>query len=145
MGEKITIFIAMTAVMILMPYLITLAINGRHKDAARDIERIDTGRDILINIDGDNKLMDVEEYIVGVLPGVAGPESGDDVLAAQAVAIRTKLIFMMGDSSVLNEDNLEFTFYTKSDYIERWGKNSYSDNYKRYERAVISTVGKTME
>ncbi|MBR1816088.1 MAG: hypothetical protein IJ763_05235 [Lachnospiraceae bacterium] len=145
MGEKITIIIAMAAVMIMMPYLITIAINGRQNEDNSNIKNINTGKDILININGENKLMDVEEYIVGVLPGVASPDNNNEILAAQAVAVRTEIYFAMGSDTVLREDNLTYEYYSKEKYIEKWGKTSYNENYARYEYAVMSTVGKIIE
>ena len=93
MGEKLTIVAAMAVIMIMMPYLITMAINGKKEDSGLQLKNINTGRDVLININGKNELMDVEEYIAGVLPSVVGPENNDEMLAAQAVAIRTQIYY----------------------------------------------------
>ena len=120
-------------------------ISNYYVNEKGEVKNINTGRDILININGENKLMDVEEYIVGVLPGVAGPENNNEMLAAQAVAIRTKIYFDMGMETVLREENLTYDFYTKDKYIEKWGKTSYNQNISRYETAVMSTIGKVIE
>ena len=115
MGEKLTIVVAMAVIMIMMPYLITMAINGKKEDNEFKINNINTGRDVLININGKNELMDVEEYIAGVLPSVAGPDNNDEMLAAQAVAIRTQIYFLMGNETVIREENLTYEYYTKKD------------------------------
>ncbi len=145
MGEKLTIVVAMAVIMVMMPYLITMAVNGKKEDNDLKLKNINTGRDVLININGKNELMDVEEYIAGVLPSVAGPENNDEMLAAQAVAIRTQIYYLMGNETVIREENLTYEYYTKEKYIEKWGKTSYSDNEKRYENAVMSTIGKIIE
>lgn len=145
MGERLTIVVAMILIMVMMPYFITMAINGKVEDNELKLKNINTGRDVLININGKNKLMDVEEYIAGVLPSVAGPENNDEMLAAQAVAVRTQIYFLMGNETVIREENLTYVYYTKEKYIEKWGKTSYKDNVKRYENAVMSTIGKIIE
>ncbi len=145
MGEKLTIVVAMAVIMVMMPYLITMAINGKKESNEINLKNVNTGRDVLINMNGKNELMDVEEYIAGVLPSVAGPESNDEMLAAQAVAIRTQIYYKMGNETVVREENLTYEYYTKEKYIEKWGKTSYNKNIKRYENAVMSTIGKIIE
>ena len=145
MGEKLTIVVAMAVIMVMMPYLITMAINGKKESNEINLKNDNTGRDVLINMNGKNELMDVEEYIAGVLPSVAGPESNDEMLAAQAVAIRTQIYYKMGNETVVREENLTYEYYTKEKYIEKWGKTSYNENIKRYENAVMSTIGKIIE
>ena len=145
MGEKLTIVVAMAIIMVMMPYLITMAVNGKREDNSVRIENINTGRDVLININGKNELMDVEEYIAGVLPSVAEPDSNDEMLAAQAVAVRTQIYFLMGNETFIREENLTYEFFTKEKYIEKWGKTSYNENMPRYEKAVMSTIGKIIE
>ena len=66
MGEKITVVIASIVIIILIPYVITLSMNGRFRDGDAWLSNVDTGMDVLIKQNGSNILMDVEEYIVGV-------------------------------------------------------------------------------
>ena len=145
MGEKLTIIVAMIAIMFMMPYFITMAINGKRENNKLSIDNVNTGREVLISINGKNELIDVERYIVGVLPGIAGPENNDEMLAAQAVAVRTEIYYKMENETVIREDNLTYEYYTKEKYIENWGKKSYSKDMPRYENAVMSTIGKIIE
>ncbi|MBQ7707962.1 MAG: hypothetical protein IJT72_09315 [Lachnospiraceae bacterium] len=145
MGEKLTIIVAMLAIMVMMPYFITMAINGKRENNKLSIDNVNTGREVLISINGKNELIDVERYIVGVLPGIAGPENNDEMLAAQAVAVRTEIYYKMENETVIREDNLTYEYYTKEKYIENWGKKSYSKDMPRYENAVMSTIGKIIE
>ena len=59
-----------------------------------------------------NRLLDVEQYIAGVLPGLVEPEANVQIMEAQAVAVRTKIYFAMGESTVIDASNLDFKFYT---------------------------------
>lgn len=145
MGERITILIATVATVIMLPYILTLSINGRQKDAVSQIEQIDTGRDVLLQVEGGNYLLDVEQYIAGVLPGLVDSESGAAMIEAQAVAVRTKIYYAMGDNTIIDARNLEFQYYMDQDYIDKWGQAKYLSVKRKYEQAVLNTSGKIIE
>ena len=69
----------------------------------------------------------------------------DSYLQAQAVALRTKVYYAMGDATVIQASDLEFQYYTEEDYIAKWGRENYKSVKARYERAVIATKGKIIE
>ncbi|MGN0151896.1 MAG: SpoIID/LytB domain-containing protein [Wujia sp.] len=145
MGEKITIWTAALAAVIIFPCMLTLMMNGRYGKAESRVSALSTGRDVLLQIDGANMLMDVEQYIAGVLPGLVAPDSEQDIIEAQAVAVRTKIYYEMGNNSVIQASQLEFTYYTKQDYIDKWGEAKYKRIKEIYETAVLNTVGKIIE
>lgn len=123
----------------MLPCLLTLFINGRHDNITVDM--INSGRDVLIYVDGENVLMDVEEYIVGVLPGVMDYGASDELVEAQAVAVRTKIYYAMGDKTVVNADTLEFEFFDEKKYINKYGIENYEAIETTFESAVINTAG----
>jgi len=137
--------ITFVAAIILLPYIITMIINGQHGDIGTGIGNLDSGKDVLIQIDGDNRLLDVEQYIAGVLPGLVEPEANVQIMEAQAVAVRTKIYFAMGESTVIDASNLDFKFYTKEDFIHEWGKSVYANSSVKYEKAVINTLNQIIE
>lgn len=137
--------ITFVAAIILLPYIITMIINGQHGDIGTGIGNLDSGKDVLIQIDGDNKLLDVEQYIAGVLPGLVEPEANVQIMEAQAVAVRTKIYFAMGESTVIDASNLDFKYYTKEDFIHEWGKSVYANSSVKYEKAVINTLNQIIE
>lgn len=145
MGERMTIFAAAVVTIILFPYILTSIMNGRYGEAESKVSALSTGRDILMQIDGANMLMDVEQYVAGVLPGLVAPDSGADVIEAQAVAVRTKIYYEMGTNTVLQASELPFTYYTKQDYINKWGETKYRHIKDIYENAVLNTTGKIIE
>lgn len=137
--------ITFVAAIILLPYIITMIINGQHGDIGTGIGNLDSGKDVLIQIDGDNRLLDVEQYIAGVLPGLVEPEANVQIMEAQAVAVRTKIYFAMGESTVIDASNLDFKYYTKEDFIHEWGKSVYANSSVKYEKAVINTLNQIIE
>lgn len=145
MGEKITVVIASIVIIILIPYVITLSMNGRFRDGETWLSNVDTGMDVLIKQNGSNILMDVEEYIVGVLPGLVSGDSDVSVIEAQAVAVRTKIYYTMGADTVIDASRLPYTYYSDSEKIDRWGKENFREINNRFEQAVMNTSRKIIE
>lgn len=145
MGEKITVAIVMSALVVMVPYILTMMINGRNIETSVQIKKIDTGRDVLIQIDGSNQLIDVEEYIAGILPGIAEYSSDISYLEAQAVAVRTKIYFAMGENTIINSSELEYEYYTENEYLKKWGEKNYKQIKNKYDTAVINTTRQIIE
>lgn len=142
MGEKVTVLIASFAIVVMLPYIMTIAMNGRYKDGDTNIEQLDSGMDVLIKEDGANRLMDVEEYIVGVLPGLVAADSDIEVIEAQAVAVRTKIYYSMGTETVIDATNLPYTYYSVNERLSRWGQKNFRNINSKYEQAVMNTTKK---
>ncbi len=143
MGEKLTINIAAVSIVLMLPFLITIFINGRQ--AGIRVNQINSGKDVLVVIDGENVLMDVEEYIVGVLPGLVDYDSDMDVIEAQAVAVRTKIYYVMQEETMIRADSLEYEYYNNENIISKYKRNKYNTAQTKYERAVVNTAGETIK
>ena len=130
---------------IIVPCLITFCINGKQTDGAEKLEQISTGRDVLVQTKTGNELVDVETYVAHIMPGIVDASADDSYLQAQAVALRTKVYYAMGDATVIQASDMEFQYYTEEDYIAKWGRDNYKSVKARYERAVIATCGKIIE
>lgn len=140
MGERLTVYVSAIAMVFLFPYILTMAINGRYGAYASQISNVSTGKDVLIEIEGANMLMDVEQYIAGVLPGLVDPESDIKIIEAQAVAVRTKIYYEMGEETVVSASKLGFSYYSKDDLITRYGKSKYKQARNVYETATLNTL-----
>lgn len=127
------------AVVILGPYIFTSIMNGRQNDRS-DLEKIDTGRDVIVETEGGNVLMDVEAYVAGVLPGIVDWEENPDIIRAQAVAVRGKIYYAMGQETVIHGNKLEYTYYGKDSLKKKLG-GDYKKAIKIYEKAVMDTKG----
>lgn len=130
---------------IVIPCLVTFCINGKQADVADSLEHISTGRDVLVQTKAGNELVDVEKYIAHIMPGIVDASVDDSYMQAQAVALRTKIYYAMGDATVIQATDLEFQYYTEEDYIAKWGRENYKSIKARYEKAVIATKGKIIE
>ncbi|MBR3834029.1 MAG: SpoIID/LytB domain-containing protein [Lachnospiraceae bacterium] len=143
MGEKLTVGLAGVIIIVMLPCLLTLAINGRHQ--AISVDMINSGRDVLIYIDGENVLMDVEQYIVGILPGVVDYGATQEFIEAQAVAVRTKIYFAMGENTVVEESTLSFEYFDENKYMNKYGMENYQAIQDAFEQAVINTAGQIIK
>lgn len=140
MSEKFTITLTGIITTLFLPYIITMLINGHYSSSASVLSNVSSGRDILIEIEGANMLMDVEQYIAGVLPGLVAPDSDMKIIEAQAIAVRTKIYYEMGDRTVLSATDLDFKYYSGYDLMERFGKSKYKAAKTAYETATVNTI-----
>ena len=140
MGQKLMITIAIIAIVILGPYILTSIINGRQGNTSK-LDGIDTGKDVIIQLDGENRLIDVEKYIAGVLPGLVDWRQNSDIIEAQAVAVRAKIYYAMGEDTIINASSLEYTYYTQDELNEKIGKDDKNKAIQTYEKAVLNTKG----
>lgn len=145
MNEKLTVVIAIFCSLIIIPFLITNLLSGRAKEPGARLGKIDSGKDVLVNINGENFLVDVELYIAKVIPGLLDVNCSDKVLEAQVAAVRTNIYFKMGEKSVINAYDLGYKYLSKSDCEKLWGKSYYNTNMSRVEEAVMSTLGETLK
>ncbi len=143
MGEKITVALAGAILLFMLPCLITLAINGRYEGITVDM--LDSGRDVLIYIDGENQLMDVEEYLVGVMPQVVDYGATKEFVEAQAVAVRTKVYYAMGDKTVINASDLSYEYFDDNKYMNKYGMDNYQNIKKEFEEAIVNTAGQIIK
>ncbi len=127
-------------VVILGPYILTSIVNGRENTESK-LTGIDSGKDVIIQINGENQLIDVEEYIAGVLPGLVDWKAESEVIEAQAVAVRAKIYYAMGQETVIWASSLEYTYYEGATLKQRLGETNYEKAKDIYEKAVKNTVG----
>lgn len=145
LNEKLTVVFAIAFTLIMIPYLITNFLSGRAKEPGERLEKIDSQKDVLININGENQLIDVEVYISKVIPGIADLGSSDQVLRAQVAAVRTNIYYKMGEESVIRQEELEYKYLTKGECEKIWGKSNYNKNMSRVEDAVLQTLGEILK
>ena len=130
---------------IVAPCLVTFCINGKQGDRMNSLENVSTGRDVLVQTKAGNDLVDVEVYVAHIMPGIVDASADDSYMQAQAVALRTKGYYAMGEATVIQASDLEFQYFTEEDYIAKWGRENYKSVKARYERAVMATSGKIIE
>lgn len=99
------------------------------------------GKDVLIEINGLYKNMDVEEYVLGVLAGVMPADYDLEALKTQAVIIRTNVLREMEEKATKDASDLEYHYVTEEERKEMWGRGRYDTYNRKLERAVSDTAG----
>lgn len=101
-------------------------------------------KEILIEINGLYKSMDVEEYVLGVLPGTISADYDAEVLKVQAILIRTNVLKEMEEKATSDASDLSYEYLTVEDRIEQFGERNYEKYQARMEKAVVDTAGKVL-
>ena len=110
-------------------------------------EVVEEYHDIPIRVlrsNGNIETMNLEDYLIGVVPSESPLSFEDEALKAQAVAARTyaiKQIQCNGDSLYDVTDDTYSQVYSDMDTLRyRWGEN-FDENYNRIKNIVDSTRG----
>lgn len=101
-------------------------------------------KDILIEINGLYKSLDVEEYILGVLPGTIPADYDEEALKVQAILIRTNVLKEMEEKGTSDASDLSYDYLTVEERIALFGERNYEKNEQRFENAVVETAGKVL-
>lgn len=102
-------------------------------------------RDVLIEIHGLYKSIDVEEYVLGIMPTVISPEYEQETLKTQAVLIRTNVLKEMEEKNTKDGADLSYEYLSKEDREQLWGKRHFDKWELKFERAVNATSGKVIK
>ncbi len=146
MRERLTIVFAVCVLIIMIPYLGTLIITGigEEEPLAGSVAELETGKTVSVDVNGQYEVLDVEEYLLGVLPGIMEPEKDLEVWKALAVIERTNIYRQMEGVSNVDERDLTQEYFTEEDICALWGKRNYQQIIRLVEQAIIETAGITM-
>lgn len=136
--------------MIGIPCLICVIVCGISPELSigqgeRNMKNCGMGKDVLIEIDGLYKQLDVEEYVLGVMAGVISPEYEDEALKVQAVLIRTNLLKEMQERGTKDAEDIPYHYVTVEERKGIWGERQYAKYERKMEHAVIDTAGKVLQ
>jgi hypothetical protein len=142
MKDRFLIIMSVAAFFVFAPYMVTLMVNGGGSGSESLLAGVSTGRDVVISDSGKNYLVDVEKFVAMCLPSLIQWDSDEELLEAQAVAVRSRIIYSMGSETVVNASELGYTYLTEAKLKELTGA-SYLTARKKYEQAVYDTLGVT--
>ena len=115
---------------------------GKDHDSLKDHYM---GKEILIEVNGLIKSIDVEEYVLGVMPGVIPPDYETEALKTQAVLIRTNVLKEIEEKNSNKATDLSYQYLTTEDREELWGRKKYDKYESKVEQAVINTAGRVIK
>ena len=125
-------------IIVLLPYIITVFINGPVVETSAKVD------ETYIKVEHKDKetKMSIEEYCIGRLAKEIPASYDEEALKAQAVLVRTAVygeIRRSGSSAVLPDD-----FWTTEEMRKQWGVVSYKENYDKYKDAWEKTEGQVL-
>ncbi|MCG7343921.1 stage II sporulation protein D [Sporosarcina sp. ACRSL] len=96
---------------------------------------------IYITVEGVDKPLPLEEYVIGVVAGEMPIDFHDEALRAQAIAARTYVLQTTDGGKKPIEATVSAQVYkTAAERKERWG-NKFKENEKRLREIVATTTG----
>lgn len=121
-------------IIILLPYMITVFINGPKAIIASKAD------ETIVKLK-DGEEMPVEEYCIGILAKDISADYEEEALKAQAVLVRTEVyrqIQNMGNEGALDEE-----YWTARQMKSAWGMR-YTQNYRKLKNALEQTTGQVL-
>lgn len=138
MLQKMKRFGCYLVIIMLLPYIITIFINGPAVTTSGTIDE----SFIMVENDEKETEMSIEEYCIGRLAKEIPASYEAEALKAQAVLVRTTVygqILESGSSTVLPDE-----FWTTDEMRDQWGSGEYKKNYGRLEAAWRETEGQVL-
>ena len=126
------------AILILLPYVVTILLNGRSSLAQEN----GTSPYVSVKSDEKTRKISLDEYGIGILAKEIEADVGEEALKAQAVLIRTsiyKSIQEEGSSTVLTKE-----YWTRRKMETNWGTGHYGEYYEKMKAAWDETKGQVL-
>jgi len=143
MRKQLEILACWLLLLFLFPYIITLVWTGKVEGSSKSQEI--TGNKTIIEDQYTMSVMDIEEFLIGVVAAQMPADYEAEALRAQAIIARTYIYNKMGDAEEISSGNLKINYWSLSECKKQWGKDNYSDYYEKIKTAVGSTAGMIMK
>lgn len=124
-------------IVILLPYIITVFLNGPSIVASSNVDETV----VRVKTESGTIKIPLKEYCVGILAKEIQASYKQEALKAQAVLVRTDIYGKLGEGvdTVLKEP-----YWTKEQMQEAWGAGKYAGNYAKLEDAWKDTEGQVL-
>ena len=124
--------------LVTIPYVITVFLDEKNKNM--QFEDYDSGYQVILK----NEKIDLEVYLLKILPGQISMKQEDESIKAQAVILRTDIIRRMGAKKQIQSKDLPYTAYEDSQYQKKLGNRTYQSMDQKRKKAVGDTKGKVI-
>ena len=137
-------FLCVLLLMVLIPYVTTLAVSGRESDGWHFEEAEGDGPFVAVERNGRVTNVDAEEFLIGVVAGQIPADYGSETLKAQAVLARTHVYRELDGASSIPEEALDIDCLSRAQMEKLWGEDMFSKNYQAIREALSETAGETL-
>ena len=108
----------------------------------RRIDKIRSGREIVITVEGENMLVDEEYYLFLVMAAREVVAKSESVIEAEAAAVREDILRRMGDNEIMMASELPYRYVIPGGVRRLWNASEYRENYEKLENAILKSFGK---
>lgn len=127
-------------IIILLPYIITVFINGPSMVSSSHVDQTY----VKVRADGKEETVElpIEDYCIGIMAREIPPDYEKEALMAQAIVVRTDIYRRIeedGSDTVLKDE-----FWTQKQMEETWGVTRYSRYYSKLKNAWKNTEGQVL-
>lgn len=138
MRQKIKQWGCYAVIIILLPYIVTVFLNGPSIETFANVDHI------YIKVkSGDQEIeLPMEEYCIGRLAKEIPASYETEALKAQAILVRTavlKKIKEAGSGAVLEDE-----FWSEEEMKKSFGTSKYKSSYEKLKKAWMDTEGKVL-
>lgn len=138
MYQKLKKWVSALFIIVLLPYIITIFLNGPMKVTSASIEEAE----IYVKTERGRLLMSMKDIGIGILAKEMPASFEKEALKAQAVLIRTRLYKEVGNQEA-NEITQE-DFWTAKEMEEAWGSADYISKQRKLNMAWEETQGQVL-
>jgi len=134
-------FILILFIMIMIPYVTTLAWTGR-LESVKGNSTIDSGkRKVVVERDEQESAITIEEYLIHVLAAQIPAGFEEETLKAQAVLARTYIYGSLENRTEIYEEELDMDALSMEQMKTLWGEKDYPEMFIKLQNAVDATAG----
>lgn len=131
---------AFVAAILLIPYVITWGMNGVGK-MKQEKKSLNYNCSVEVLLGEEKETMNLETYLLGILPAEIDADMPLEVIKAQAVLLRTKLCKEGGE---LTPEVLGEWYLDEAKLKELWTEQAYETNIEKFRQAIAATAGETL-
>lgn len=139
MRYKMTYILFLLFLLTTIPYIITIYINKENKKNIQ-FESYDSG----YKVQDKDENIDLESYLLKILPGQISMDQEEETIKCQAVILRTGLIRKMGRSKKIKMTDIPYHAYEDEQYKNKLGDRAYEIMDQKRKKAVKETIGKVI-
>lgn len=136
MREKVMTILLIILIICFIPIFVTTMLRGIPKEK-QEIEVVDNTVRVMVN--DEEKVVALEDYLIGVVAAEMPYNFYEEALKAQAVAARTYTLKKLGEHDNIIFSNDLQAYLTKEDMEDRWGTGSFAKYYNKIKKAVEDT------
>ena len=131
---------AFVAALLLIPYAITWGMNGVGS-MKQQTQQLNYNISLEVALQDGKETMNLETYLLGILPAEIDADMPIEVIKAQAVLLRTRLC---SEGSAFTPEELGNWYMGESELKELWTEEKYEANIEKFRQAIALTAGETL-